>query len=100
MPVLPDITAYLAALESRILGQPLSASSAPFSFELSTIRSRLLEGIELWTHSGCCALRVLDRHRNNGRANQGDAKDQHGKCQNQGTHVDQPDRTIRALGSR
>ena len=47
-----------------------------------------------------CALRVLDRHRNNGRANQGDAKNQHGKCQNQSTQVDQPDRTIRVLGAR
>ena len=47
-----------------------------------------------------CALRVLNRHGNNGRANQGDAKDQHGKCQNHGTQVDQPDRTIRVLGSR
>jgi len=47
-----------------------------------------------------CALRALDRHGNNGRANQGDSKDEHGKCQNQGTQVDQPDRTIRVLGSR
>jgi hypothetical protein len=47
-----------------------------------------------------CTLRLLNRHGNNGRVNQGDAKDQHGKCQNQGTQVDQPDRAIRVLGSR
>ena len=43
---------------------------------LNAVRSRLFRARTR------CPLRVLNRHGNNGRANQGDAKDQHGKCQN------------------